>query len=74
MKKKLKDTIESKLSAEERSDRIDSELKQEEKYQETMMTELKELGDVLFRRNNELLSMNNEKRNLETEMQVNRSC
>lgn len=69
---KLKDTTESKLSAEERSNRIEETLKQEEKYQATMMNEVKELGDVLFRRNNELLNMKADKRTLETEMQVSR--
>ena len=73
LKAKLKDTTESKLSAEERSNRIEDALKQEERYQATMMIEVKELGDVLFRRNTELLNMKSEKRTLETEMQVSNS-
>jgi len=70
LQKKLKDTKESKLSAEERSKRMEEAMKQEERNQSKMIVEVKELGEALFRRNNELLSMKNEERTLDTEMQV----
>ena len=66
----LKETCESMLSAEERSVRLEKTLQAEEQYQAKMLVELKELGEVQFRRSKELENMKSEKRNLETAMQV----
>lgn len=50
---KLKVSIESTLSAEARTLRLEELLNNEEKHQEEMMQELKLLGDTLFKKDKE---------------------
>lgn len=69
LKLKLDNAVGKKMTAEERSIMLEATLKQEQSSQEKMQTELRQLGDIRYRRNNELFNLKTQIKNLETDMQ-----
>jgi len=70
LKGKLAKTTQQSLSSEERSRVIDATMQAEEKRQETLQNELSQLSVLKFRRLNELHEIKQQKRNTDTEIQV----
>ena len=67
---KLKMELESTLSAEERAARMDELLTEEEKRQQEISTELKQLRDAQFKKTQQLHNAQTQEKNTEAEIQV----
>jgi len=70
LKGKLAVTTQESLSAEERSKLMESAMQAEEKRQEVLHGEIAQLSAIKFKRGNELHAMKQQKRIMDTEMQV----